>query len=771
MRGVGAITGDHQLRFAPDGLTVIYGQNAVGKSTYVRALKRVCRTVDNETPIRGNVFADEGAEEVRPTVSVELLAARGTHAQQVNLDDPPELGLAAMSVFDARCAELYLDVQNQIAFVPAGLRLLARLAMTQDHMRRDIEAETARLDRAPAFPEFVAGTGVRTLLDGLSAATDTNAFDQLAHLSEEEQRRISELRAALASAELQTARADGDAARRDARDARTLAEQLRELGRLLDRTPREELREHASRARSTAAAVELAALEFRDMPVREVGTDPWQLLWQAARDFALATEMTFPPVSGEHCPLCLQVVSPDAAARLSHLQNHVESSLQAEAARAREALQTALSALDDGHIAACRTSFLDDLVEREPQLYEALDGSLNTIDEGMRRLRDDPASADVAEFSTAAVEQLERWGASRQAHANTVLAALDAEKERALRAELVELEARTLLDARLGDIRNWVGTLKHIAALRRVHAALATNRLTSKQRQLSEQAVTGALENRLGTELTQLRCESVPVALHPETRVGETHVTLRLAGARGAPRVSEIASEGEQRALALAFFLAEVAMSDGDGGIVVDDPVSSLDDERREYIADRLVLEAGRRQVIVFTHDLPFMLDLLDRAEDAGVEPRVQGIWRLGSEVGRVDDHPPFKAMRLKARINKLEEEVAHWDAQAPPRDFDDAWRRVCDFYARLRACWERAVEEQLFKGVVTRLQREVKTRALEDVVVTPELVAMVTDGMTRCSMFVHDEPPATSTQLPDRARLAEEVAHLREFVAMTKKP
>jgi hypothetical protein len=53
LRGVGAVSHEHELRFAPGGLTVIYGQNAAGKTTYVRALKRVCRTVDCEAEVRG----------------------------------------------------------------------------------------------------------------------------------------------------------------------------------------------------------------------------------------------------------------------------------------------------------------------------------------------------------------------------------------------------------------------------------------------------------------------------------------------------------------------------------------------------------------------------------------------------------------------------------------------------------------------------------------------------------------------------------------------
>src|SRR3546814_11708719 len=61
---------------------------------------------------------------------------------------------------------------------------------------------------------------------------------------------------------------------------------------------------------------------------------------------------------------------------------------------------------------------------------------------------------------------------------------------------------------------------------------------------------------------------------------------------------SQILSEGEQRALALAGFLTEVALTEGSGPIIVDDPVSSLDRDRSAKVADRIADEAHKRQVV-----------------------------------------------------------------------------------------------------------------------------------------------------------------------------
>jgi energy-coupling factor transporter ATP-binding protein EcfA2 len=171
LRGVGAVAPDYELRFMPEGLTVVYGQNAAGKTTYVRALKRVCRTVDFDAEVRGNVFAeaDGGAN---PTAKVEVSKSGQTTAQQLDLAEPPDLGLDAISVFDSRCAELYVEADNAVAYVPPELRLLARLAGSQDQMRSDIAAEAEHLKAgAPSFPELAEGTQARRLAGGLTHNT------------------------------------------------------------------------------------------------------------------------------------------------------------------------------------------------------------------------------------------------------------------------------------------------------------------------------------------------------------------------------------------------------------------------------------------------------------------------------------------------------------------------------------------------------------------------------------------------------------------------
>ena len=62
--------------------------------------------------------------------------------------------------------------------------------------------------------------------------------------------------------------------------------------------------------------------------------------------------------------------------------------------------------------------------------------------------------------------------------------------------------------------------------------------------------------------------------------------------------------------------LAELKVANRECPIVFDDPVCSLDHNYRDKIAKRLVEEAKSRQVIVFTHDIAFLIELESKAAE-----------------------------------------------------------------------------------------------------------------------------------------------------------
>lgn len=112
---VGALREGASLAFATDGLTVIYGDNGAGKSTFARLLKQACRARVQDDNVHPNVFVDQASGPQTYTLSV--IQAGVEEAFQRRVGDPPEARLGSVSVFDAACADHYVAKDDEPAYV------------------------------------------------------------------------------------------------------------------------------------------------------------------------------------------------------------------------------------------------------------------------------------------------------------------------------------------------------------------------------------------------------------------------------------------------------------------------------------------------------------------------------------------------------------------------------------------------------------------------------------------------------------------------------
>ena len=69
--------------------------------------------------------------------------------------------------------------------------------------------------------------------------------------------------------------------------------------------------------------------------------------------------------------------------------------------------------------------------------------------------------------------------------------------------------------------------------------------------------------------------------------------------------VTKILSEGEQKAVSIALFLAEIDVAQNKSTVILDDPVNSLDHRMMERLSN--ILLQLKNQVIIFTHNRMFL--------------------------------------------------------------------------------------------------------------------------------------------------------------------
>ncbi len=759
-------------------MTVVYGENGSGKSSYARVLRKACRSSAKPIEILPNVLkASAGANQARAgTAQLDILKGTTASVIQRDVNALPEPELAQISFFDSDCASVYSDQESEITYVPTSLRLLERLVSLQVQIKKRVDDALAQLElqRVPT-DGFDVTTKAGALVAQLSENVNPQTVTLLSSVSNDEKARLNELREQIAAAVANDPAKASAALERRAESAERFLTMVDTLTRGVEQAVVSELlalNASAEKLRAQSAALSLA---LSKATAREVGSTSWKTFWQAAH--AYVSDDAFPPpvdAVGAICPLCQQDLSSEAIGRLERFEEFFRGEVEkqlGEVERKRDTLIAALGKLPsteeqlasqrqlvfggEGDLEATVAVFMDSASQRRA----AIQSSAKTS-----KIQAPPLAPNPVPPIQQWVKQLRQKAAEQKA-----LAAPEAIVR--AKKEIAELENRLLLGQRLTTVLVRIETLKRVKKLRAASAALTTTGLSRKIGEFTESAVTAQLRARLMKELADASLDHLPVKMGARAAKGKTRVSIGLDTAREV-EAREVFSEGERRAVATAFFLAEVAVLEHEGGIVLDDPVSSLDHARRSYIARRLVEEASKRQVIVFTHDIVFLLELQELAKKAAgpLVCETSVVRRVGDDTGVVTKDLPWIAQNVTKRIGYLRGQLQPLEALERKGDPDAYRQRVKTWFELLREAWERAVEEKLFNGAVGRFQQEIKTLSLSTVSVTPAMTSAVDKGMTQASKWTHDMAPAMNRPPPKGSELKAALDELDAFVAQFKK-
>ena len=774
LRYVNAIAENQHLCFSAAGISVIYGDNGSGKSGYSRVLKRACRARDQAEAIHPNAnlpAGKAGAPEATFEIAVDGVAKDAYWTQGKTA--PPEL--SSFAIFDSRCARAYLDSEDDFSYVPYGLDVFEVLAKLCKQLKISIDAEHAQ--SSPDLTALVPLQGdnpVGKLIASLSAKTTTAQIDALATLTQEE---LAQHVALDKSLKENNPKEKATQLRLRARRVAAIATNATNKAALVNHGVITKLRGLADSYRTAQAAAALAAKQFKEGGNLLPGTggEAWRELFDAARRFAVEShpDKAFPDLGTDApCPLCQQPLA-EGAARLLRF----ETFIQQEAEKASQAHRSTLYAEYKPFIAHILTLNLDDVTYGE---IEALDPQLAVDTKAFEPLltaRQEAIKGAVLSHQWDGIDQalvnpaarLQALADKLNTEAETLEKASDEKARATLQKQFSELDARV----RLSQVRDAVVTavtkLSHQAKLAQCLSAVKTNAISLKASELAEKVVSKELAEALNREFKALGVGTLRVSLQSRTDRGKALHKLKLELPQSRSP-GDILSEGEQRAVAIGSFLAEVGLSGGKGGIVFDDPVSSLDHRRRERVAKRLAIEAAQRQVIVFTHDIYFLCLLAEEAKLAGVPIATQSLTRRAEGFGVADPDLPFEGKNASKRISALK--AQHQSIAKLHKDGEEQEHRkqTVDAYFRLRMTWERAIEEVLLREVILRFRKGVETQRLAGVVVDDDDYAQVNAGMTKCSNYAHDKALLGGVAIPDPDELLVDIMRLEAWRAQIHK-
>ncbi len=774
--GVNALAQDQTLKFGPR-LTVVYGDNGAGKTGYTRILKTACRARGREQ-ILGNVVA--GAAPPRQIVSIKYRVEYEPDAREWT-GQADDNFIARVSVFDTQSASVYLKEKTDVAFRPFGLDLFDKLVQACKAVRTRLEAEQRALGASaisgllPLVPE---GTAVAKFLNGLSVLTSTERVKALATLSEDDIAKLALLEKSLL--DLQAA------------DPAKLLQQLKLRGTRVQALLQHVGRVEAALSDESVSAVFEARMKWRRRKEEAdhlraatfpagllpgTGSDSWKRLWQAASVFSVETAypgQSFPFVGdAAQCVLCQQGLDHDASHRLGQFAAFIASTTERELREAHDLLDRQRQAIVALSVRpeAAQDSLKDIRIENEA-LADRIDAALAAADARRQAItvaleadsdlpNDTPELAPVLADITTLSAQLDQRVKALSGDAT-------AEKRQQLNAEAQELRARVLLAKHEAAVLQEIDRKKRLAAYEQCKSDTATQVITRKSGEVTRAVVTQKLKDTFQTELQGLAFRHIEVELQEAGGAeGVLYHKLALTRAPGV-ELPKVVSEGEQRCLSIAAFFAELSTADDPSGIVFDDPVSSLDYRWREGVALRLVEAAKTRQVIVFTHDVVFLLWLKQFAEEQQVEQLDQHIRQLPAGAGVCAEELPWVAMPIRKKIGHLNNE--HQSAAKLSREgHQDAYEKEAkNLYGLLREAWERALEEVLLCKIVERYRPSVQTQQIAKLAdVTEEDCRQVEAAMTKCSRWLrgHDQAAAARAPVPGPDELKADIDALDNWV------
>lgn len=776
---VNRIPSDHILKFSESGMTVIYGGNGSGKSGYARVMKRACRARDQSEPILPNAHDPTATGKVA-TAKFDLKVAGGSEEVLWAHDSTPPDCLSRISVFDSRCARSFVTAEKDVAYLPYGLDIVQNLAdrvipkLTQI---LDAELGTIDVDKLP-LAHLSGDTEVGKTMERLSANSDAPTITALGTLSEADRARLAELERALREADPLTKAKE---LRLSSTRLKTYGEKLAQPLAWVSPESVEKLQKLAEDKTVAESAEAKAADTLRagEALLPGTGEPVWKTLFEAARRFSI--EVAYPgeefPASadGKVCPLCQQDLKAPVSDRLKRFDEYIKNDVGKIANEARKKIDTAKDKLERADLRigpeqALRDELnaLDTSIDSAIEEYQtSLEQRRNVLLQCLETSHWDEIPALVegprVRIRQLAAHQLEQF--------RTLVRAADEKKREELQSDYKELDARQDLAKSLKAVLALLLRMKDKAALEKCKSSLRTRPISDKAKEFASVAVTEELKKSLNREFKALGIGDIQTKLKERGNHGKILHQLVLDLPTTA-KIDEILSEGEQRAIALGSFLAELALANHSCGIVLDDPVSSLDHWRRRDVARRLVAEAKKRQVIIFTHDTAFLGQLCDNIEVESIPSAMMFLEWRGSVPGCVNDGLPWDHQGYKARIDALEQAQRKLAKGWPPYPSDDEANQMRSQYDRLRATLERVIQDVVFNGVIKRYRDWIRVEMLEEVVGfgRNEYDAIVKLHKRTCDVVsAHDPSSAKGAPVPSATDLASDISALKQIVDAIK--
>lgn len=739
-----------------EGLTILYGENGTGKTGYSRVFKALANSRTADT-ILGNVEADTTEAQ-----AAKLEYKLGDDEQKLDWQgDPGVSPFTRMSIFDSSAVSTHVDDDLDYVYTPASLALFNHVSAAIQAVTGQIDATIGALGEGGSglLSRFQRGSSIYLLIETLGVSTDLTELKTKAATGKSAEADLDELEQAVAVLRANTIGTQITALKAEQRiltQATTAADVLLSF----DGTTYNETLTKRAQLTTDHETFRTELFAAADLPADP--DDTWSNFIEAGEAYRQHL-VELGAHDSDRCVYCRQPLLDSARDLLSrystYLQDKISADIQeTDAVLAEFKRQVAAVQIDE--ITRWVTEYEN---ENERAAYFV---QIAGIEKSMRELASVVVDGEPASLTIGGVVSPLKSDVDAELRAMGVkITALEPQKHNRTQslaeeqAKLVELKDAVELGKSWSLIEAQGKSIKEAAQLKSLRRPLSllAREITDLVKTASDQMINQSFDTLFLEECEALRAPILKLKF--VGREGRAHRRKVLSGKH---KPSKVLSEGEQKVLALADFLAEARLSGVTAPVIFDDPVSSLDHRRINEVAQRIARLAEDNQVIVFTHDILFATTLLNLFEKSKRYIYFQITDENGKgQVTRASGPRTDTLSAIKKRITEAIKVAKSQEGEAR-----DALVRMT--YSHVRAWCEVFTEEELLKGVTKRYRANVQMTTLPQIDGgrLDEIGPKVTEIFEVACRYIdgHSQPLVTLGVSPTLTGLEQHWAELQEL-------
>ena len=719
-----------------ENLTIIYGNNGSGKSGYIRLLNNAFKT-RGDKKIIGNVFKID--VDGQPNCNF-LFQTVGEPYEKVYQTERESFEFDKFTAFDTQSIKVHLDNDNQLNFTPSGFEFFEKIEELFSVIREKLNAEIASNRPINNFIlHFKNENVIKNQIVNLGAATNIEDISNLGAFSEADAKQleivtknIAELRelniqSKIESLELINRELDSFILNQQKTLNYLTSEKIQYYNNLI-------ISFHQFQQLSNEDGIK----SLEDYNINLVGSLEWRNFILAAKNYLDVFEQSKKANTNDdgddnHCLFCLQPLSDRENTLIQKYWQFLKSEAENEKNKIAQQINIEVTQLE---------SVIPILFNETVNLYSYLHNTNPELTEKWKTIVENSENSKlnlIQKLKSLNQElPITAFGANINDF-NDIVGSIRTEIEElfkkkpdqeiaTLTFQLNYLTDKDLLKRFLPDILDFIKKHKWALEAETKLNNLKTNSVTTFQGALFSQHITEKYKEKFNEECEKLNAPKVVEIIQQNSKMKSSR-KLQIANFSA----SQILSEGEQRAISLADFLTEVQLNPNNSGVIFDDPVTSLDHQRKGIIAKRLVELSQSKQVIIFTHDLLFVNYLKNITLQLNVPFQCHWIEKI-SEFSGVISNNNSPATEGDYKTLKFANDAWELSRKAVPEEREKILK---DGFAALRTNYEYLIIFDLFKEVVLRFEERVSVERLKEVVVLPDFTAKLITKVGTLSRYI----------------------------------